>query len=293
MTRALLVEAAAPGTTVQDLGRPGLAQLGVTGSGAADRGALRLANRLVGNPDAAAGLEVTLGGLAVRAGAACTVAVTGACCPVAVDGVPHPRNAVLPLAAGARLTLGPATAGVRAYLAVRGGIAVAPVLGSRSRDTLAALGPRPPRAGDELPVGDAATGWPLVDVAAVPEPDPGPVELRVVAGPWPDAWGASALRALLEASWRVGADSDRIGLRLDGPAVTGAAAGARAGWPSSGLVRGAVQVPPGGEPTLFLADHPVTGGYPVLVCVVDADTDRAAQLRPGQGVRLRMVAGPR
>jgi biotin-dependent carboxylase-like uncharacterized protein len=291
VSRSLLVEAVAAGTTVQDLGRPGLAHLGVTGSGAADRAALRLANRLVGNPDSAAGLEITLGGLAVRAGAACTVAVTGARCPVAVDGVPQPRNAVLALPAGSRLALGPATAGVRAYLAVRGGIDVAPVLGSRSRDTLAALGPPPPVAGDRLPIGTEVAGWPLLDVAPVPEPGPGPVVLQAVPGPWPDAWGAGALRALLETGWRVAADSDRVGLRLEGPGVTRGRTSAP-GWPSAGLVRGAVQVPPGGEPVLFLADHPVTGGYPVLACLLDADTDRAAQLRPGQGVKLRLAAEP-
>ena len=271
----LLVEAVAAGTTVQDLGRPGLAHLGVTRSGAADRAALRLANRLVGNPEAAAGLEVTLGGLAVRAGSACTVAVTGARCPVTVDGVPQPRNAVLALPAGARLGLGPAGAGVRAYLAVRGGIDVPPVLGSRSRDTLAALGPPPPLPGDLLPIGTAATGWPVLEVAPVPEPGPGPVVLRLLPGPWPDARGPGGLRALLEPDWRVAADSDRVGLRLEGPGIgAGGTADQPAGrpadrtaggtsWPSAALVRGAVQVPPGGEPVLFLADHPVTGGYPV------------------------------
>jgi biotin-dependent carboxylase-like uncharacterized protein len=293
----LLVEAVAAGTTVQDLGRPGLAHLGVTRSGAADRAALRLANRLVGNPEAAAGLEVTLGGLAVRAGSACTVAVTGACCPVTLNGVPQPRNAVLALPAGARLGLGPAGAGVRAYLAVRGGIDVPPVLGSRSRDTLAALGPPPPLPGDRLPIGTAATGWPVLEVAPVPEPGPGPVVLRLLPGPWPEARGPGGLRALLEPDWRVAADSDRVGLRLEGPGVradgtVGATADGTVGgssWPSAGLVRGAVQVPPGGEPVLFLADHPVTGGYPVLACLLDAETDRAAQVRPGQTVRLRLA----
>jgi biotin-dependent carboxylase-like uncharacterized protein len=296
MSRALLVEAVAPGTTVQDLGRPGLAHLGVTTSGAADRAALRLANRLVGNPQTAAGLEVTLGGLAVRASATCTVAVTGARCPVAVDGVPQPRNAVLFLPTGSRLALGPAVAGVRAYLAVRGGIDVPRVLGSRSRDTLAGLGPPPPAAGDELPIGTELAGWPVVEVAAVPEPGPGPVVLRAIPGPWPDALGSGALAALAESDWRVAADSDRVGLRLEGASVLlrprygGDGPPAVAGWPSAGLVRGAVQVPPGGEPVLFLPDHPVTGGYPVLACLLDADTDRAAQVRPGQGVRLRLEA---
>jgi allophanate hydrolase subunit 2 len=182
---------------------------------------------------------------------------------------------------------------VRAYLAVRGGIDVPSVLGSRSRDTLAALGPPPPLAGDLLPIGTAATGWPVLEVAPVPEPGPGPVVLRLLPGPWPDARGRGGLRALLEPDWRVAADSDRVGLRLEGPGIAADGPADRTAgggsWPSAALVRGAVQVPPGGEPVLFLADHPVTGGYPVLACLLDAETDRAAQVRPGQTVRFRLA----
>ncbi|MEU0066474.1 allophanate hydrolase subunit 2 family protein, partial [Streptomyces albidoflavus] len=141
---ALQILAPGPLATVQDLGRPGLAALGVGASGAADRSALRLANRLVGNPEGAAAVEATLGGLAVRALRAVTVAVTGAPAPLSTGAV----QSVIQLAEGERLELGTPLAGLRSYLAVRGGITVPEVLGSRSRDLLAALGPPPLAPGD-------------------------------------------------------------------------------------------------------------------------------------------------
>jgi biotin-dependent carboxylase-like uncharacterized protein len=294
--RALRVVRVGPLATVQDLGRPGRAQLGVTRSGAADRAALRRANRLVGNVEPAAGLEVLLGGLEVVAGAHLVIAVCGAGCPVRLDGRPAPRDAVLDLPPGARLELGTATTGLRAYLAVRGGLAVPAVLGSRARDTLADLGPPPVRAGDLLPVGPSGAvpgadvaGWPTVEVSPA-APAAGPAELVVLPaapGPRLDWLAADAVRALWSARWTVSPDSDRVGVRLIGPVLDRTASRRDAELPSEGLTRGAVQVPPGGQPVLFLADHPVTGGYPVVAVVLDADVDRAAQLRPGQQVGFR------
>jgi biotin-dependent carboxylase-like uncharacterized protein len=280
-----VLEVLAPGplATVQDAGRPGWASIGVTRSGAADREAAALAGRLVGNDPSAAVVEATAGGLRVRAGRTVLVAVTGAPAPVTVDGRPAPFAAPLTLRSGQTLGLGVPPVGLRSYLAVRGGIDVPPVLGSRSTDTLSGLGPAPLRPGDELPVGDLAGGEPFVDVAPVRAPASRPV-LRVLPGPRRDWLIPAAWTALTGAGWTVSADSDRVGLRLSGPRLERARTDE---LPSEGLVPGAVQVPPDGAPVLFLADHPVTGGYPVLAVVVTADLPAVAQLRPGDPVRFR------
>jgi biotin-dependent carboxylase-like uncharacterized protein len=270
-------------TTVQDRGRPGWASIGVTRSGAADRQAAALANRLVGNDAAAAVLEVTVGGLQVQAGRTLLVAVSGAPAPVTVDGRAAPFDAPLTLRPGQVLGLGNPAVGLRSYLAVRGGIGVPPVLGSRSTDTLSGLGPAPLRPGDVLPVGALAAAEPVVDVAPVGAPSSRPV-LRVLPGPRRDWLAPAAWTALTAEHWTVSPDSDRVGLRLAGPRLDRARTDE---LPSEGLVPGAVQVPPDGAPVLFLVDHPVTGGYPVLAVVTTDDLPAAAQLRPGDRVRFR------
>ena len=277
--RALEVLATGPLATVQDQGRPGLADLGVGASGAADRAALALANRLVGNLDSAAGVEVTFGGLAVRAGADLLVAVTGAPGPVRVAGRLEPVNALVRVPAGAVLELGAPTSGVRGYLAVRGGVAVAPVLGSRATDVLSGTGPAPLRPGDLLPVGLPVAPLPAVDFAPVAPPPAGDLRLRVTLGPRDDWFTRAAVRRLLAEPYLVTSDSDRVGMRLTGPPLDRARP---AELPSEGVVRGAVQVPPTGQPVVFLADHPLTGGYPVIAVLAERDADRAAQARPGQ-----------
>lgn len=266
---------------VQDAGRPGHAAIGVGRSGAADRPAYDLGNRLVGNPRGAAALEVTLGGLELVAAGTVWLAVTGAPAPVVVDGRAEPTGAVLALRPGSVLTLGVPPSGLRSYVAVRGGIDVPPVLGSRSRDTLAGLGPAPVAAGDLLPVGRAAAEEIRVD-AVPPRADDGHVVLRVVRGPRDD-WVRDP-SALVATRWTVTPDSDRVGVRLGGGRLELLDPARQ--LPSEGATRGAVQVPPGGEPVVFGADHPVTGGYPVVAVVVDEDTDRIAQLRPGEPVRF-------
>ncbi|WP_017973566.1 biotin-dependent carboxyltransferase family protein [Actinopolyspora halophila] len=280
----LRVLATGPLATVQDLGRTGMGDIGVGVSGAADRRSLRLGNRLVGNREEAAGIEITLGGLALCARRGITVAVTGADCPVAVDGREAAVNTVLRVPAGSELTTGTPERGSRAYLAVRGGVDVEPVLGSRSTDTLSGLGPDPLRTGDLLPVGTPPEGFPTVDAAPVAEPPAGDLVLTVVPGPRADWFTDDALSTLLGGTYRVTPRSDRVGMRLDGPLLERARTGE---LPSEGMVPGALQVPPSGEPTLFLADHPVTGGYPVIAVVRSADVDRAAQARPGQRLRFR------
>lgn len=275
---------AGPLTTVQDLGRPGLAHLGVGHSGPADRPAARLANRLVGNAESAAVLEVTFGGLTVRFGRDSTVALTGAPLGIRVSGHAGAMHTPIPVSAGNTLELELPEQGVRTYLAVRGGIAVDPVLGSRSTDMLSGLGPPVLADSVRLPVGDAVISFPNVDVAPVGEL-PAEVVLSVRLGPRDDWFVDSACEVLASEPYEVTPDSDRVGLRLRGPALERRRTEE---LPSEGLVEGALQVTPDGMPVLFLADHPVTGGYPVIA-VVDSDLIHlAAQARPGQQVRFRL-----
>jgi biotin-dependent carboxylase-like uncharacterized protein len=273
------VLASRPGVFVQDGGRFGYAALGVPRSGAFDRAAWRAANRVVGNPAGAAALEVTLGGFAFRATVACTVAVTGAACPGAAWGT------AVSLRAGERLALGTPSTGVRSYVAVRGGIDVAPVLGSRSTDTLGGIGPAPVRTGDRLAVGPQPA-TPVTGVEAVPVGRHQP--LRLLPGPRADWVEPAAIALLGSTEWRVRADSDRIGVRLDGPALRRRR---HDELPSEPTLPGAVQVPADGRPILFGPDAPVTGGYPVVAVLADADLDQMAQLRPGDTVRFRPAPG--
>ena len=275
-----------PLALVQDRGRPGLAHVGVTRSGAADRGAHALANRLVANPSEAATLEITLGGLRARVhGGPVHIAVTGADARPAVERMPFGVNSVARLDDGQVLTLGTPVSGVRSYLAVRGGIDVAPVLGSRSCDTLSGIGPAPLRPGDVIPVGRAGDGFPEVEQAPVAPITGGPVDIGLIPGPRDD-WFTDP-DDLVGTTWMVSEHSDRVGVRLSGRAM-------RHRWPdrqlpSEGVTRGAVQIPPNGQPVIFGPDHPVTGGYPVIAVVADADVDAVAQLRPGQPVRLHWI----
>ncbi|MFD3700989.1 biotin-dependent carboxyltransferase family protein [Streptomyces sp. NPDC058646] len=271
-------------TTVQDLGRPGHAHLGVPRSGALDTGAYVRANRLLGNPPDAAALETTSDGVGLRALAPVTVAVTGAPCAVRVDGRPAAWGAPVRLPAGAELEVGRAESGLRGYVAVRGGLAVPPVLGSRSTDLLSGLGPAVVAAGMLLPVGRPGPG-PVggADVCALPGA-PAELLLPLRLGPRADWFTRASLADLWRARFRVSAMSNRIGLRTEaGSALVRARPGE---LPSEGMVLGAVQVPPDGLPVVFLADHPVTGGYPVVGVVPAAALDAAAQARPGIPVRF-------
>ncbi|GAA4452976.1 biotin-dependent carboxyltransferase family protein [Phytohabitans houttuyneae] len=268
---------AGPLTTVQDLGRPGFAHLGVPRAGALDGPALRLANRLVGNPPDAAGLEVTAGGCSLRLPAAGTVALTGAAASLAVGGRPAGFGLPVPVPAGAVVTVGRVVHGVRSYLAIGGGIAAPPVLGSRSTDTLSGLGPAPLRDGDRLPLG-APQDPSIVDF--VPwRPPPRELALGITLGPRADWFTAEAVAMLLGTVYTVSPVSNRVGARLSGATLTRAEA---AELPSEGIVLGAVQVPASGQPLIFLADHPTTGGYPVIG-VVD-DVTPLAQAAPGTTV---------
>lgn len=314
---AAVIEVLRPGplATVQDLGRPALGHLGVPRSGAADAASLRRANQLAGNPPGTAGLEFTLGRAVLRFSRDALAAVTGAATAVTLASgpdqamIPMPFGAAFGVPAGALLRIGAPATGLRTYLAVRGGVDLPAVLGSRSADLLSGLGPAPLRAGQLLPLGaggPAGTLSPASSAAscgtaaddAAPQPagragpgrGPGPdgaAELRVLPGPRDDWFAPGAIELLCGDDYVVTPASDRTGLRLDGRALprgsdrTGELA-------SEGVVTGALQVPPDGRPILLLADHPVTGGYPVLAVVQSADIGLAAQLRPGQRVRFTL-----
>ncbi|NII42531.1 biotin-dependent carboxylase-like uncharacterized protein [Curtobacterium flaccumfaciens] len=285
------------GVTTQDLGRPGLSDMGLGAAGAADRASAALANRMVGNRPDAAVLEALLGSVTLRTDAHTVAAVTGAPCPVTVeraDGRVRGAAAyeVLLLGPGDTLRVGLPADRLRAYVAVRGGVAVEPVLGSRSWDSLAQLGPAPLSVGDVLPIGPSSDGvgagsWPVVDAVPPPLPPwPGePVELEVLPGPRDD-WFTPDWRATLTGQeFHVSPDSDRVGVRTT--ATTPLVRAVSRELPSEGVETGSLQVPPAGFPVLFLADHPVTGGYPVVAVLTPESVDRAAQLRPGDTLRFR------
>lgn len=300
-TPALEIVAPGPQSLIQDLGRPGYGDLGVSASGAADPTSTRQANRLVGNPPGDAVVENVLGGLTVRARGQLTAALSGAPVPAGIEGSkgtrPAPMYAPFALHDGEVLRLDRPESGLRSYLAVRGGIDVAPVLGSRSTDIMSGIGPAPLAAGMVLPVGEVHHGY----IVGAPEPsplpetvrsvDPGsPAILRITPGPREDWFLPASRQALTEQTWTVTAESNRVGVRLGTHGTGSPLERARTEeLPSEGAVAGSLQVPPSGLPVLFLADHPVTGGYPVIAAVIPEDLPVAAQLPPGTALKFVAV----
>jgi biotin-dependent carboxylase-like uncharacterized protein len=243
-----------------------------------------LANRLVANPDDRATLEVTMGGFAARVrGGDIDIAVTGADASAAVGSTVFGANSIQHVRDGELIALGIPQSGLRSYLAVRGGIDVAPVLGSRSHDVLSGIGPAPLQPGDVLPIADHSEQYPELEQAPVAPIADQLVELTVVPGPRDD-WIADA-DALVYTVWVASDRSDRVGMRLQGRPLAHRSPGRQ--LPSEGATRGAIQVPPNGLPVILGPDHPVTGGYPVIGVIADHDIDKVAQVRPGQQVRLR------
>lgn len=286
MTR---VEVLTPGalTTIQDLGRPGWAHIGVPRSGAADRPALRLANSLLGNDAGAAALETTLAGPRLRFDGAARLALTGAPVPARAGQRALPMHEAFDVAAGEELRVGTARAGLRTYIAFAGGITVPLVLGSAATDVLTGLGPSPLVRGAILRVGPGTGGGRTIRPPA-PEPPPlrelpKSVVLRVIVGPRSNSFTDTSIKRLLTEPFTVSQASNRIGIRLRGPALERTSPGELA---SEGLVSGAIQVPGDGQPIVLLADHPTTGGYPVIAVVISDDLSLAAQLRPGQRLRF-------
>lgn len=292
LTGALRVVSPGSHSLVQDLGRPGLLELGVSPSGAADRGSARQANRLVGNHREAAVVETVLGGLELEAVGDHVVAVSGAPVPLTVlqDGVGvanPPVDVPFGLPHGHRLRLEHPRSGLRAYVAVRGGVAVPTTLGSRSTDVLAGIGPEALTGGTVLPVGPAPTSAVVLGEPSRVHPGD-PVTVAVVLGPR-TAWiTPESLDGFLTRAWTVTDRSNRVGIRLDGEPLRRAADAELASEPT---VAGAVQVPADGRPVVFLVDHPVTGGYPVIAVVTEAGLDRLAQVRPGERVCFRVEDG--
>ncbi|CAI8881866.1 5-oxoprolinase/urea amidolyase family protein [Pseudomonas jessenii] len=279
----------------QDLGRPGNAHQGVSQSGAADQEALRDANSLVGNPPTTAAIEITYGGFSLRTDVPITLAVAGAPTPITIftaDGRSLLISNEMPIAldAGETLSLGAPPTGVRTYLALRGGYEVPEVLGSSSTDTLAKIGPAPITAGDVIVPGHGSCSAVNAHPLAIPSLPKGSdtVVLDVIMGPRTDWFTPEAIRTFVEQPWTVTPESSRVGVRLHG--LTGLERDNVEELPSEGTSRGSIQVPRNGQPVLFLADHPITGGYPVIAVVADHHLSLAAQLPIGVRVRFNLIA---
>jgi len=302
------IRVVAPGalSLIQDLGRRGHGGLGVSAAGALDRASIRRANRLVGNASTAAAIETVNGGLTIQAVGDQVIAVAGAPSSLTItppsgavsdlsddDGGPDTQPRTVPMAApfalldGETLTVGAPEAGFRSYLAVRGGADLPAVLGSRSTDTLSGLGPAPLAAGQLLAVGHETESTAVGSPELQPDfPEPGSVTvLDIVPGPREDWFDPAELESLCSQEWQVTPQSNRVGMRLAGEPLKRSREGE---LPSEGTMAGAIQIPPAGLPVLFLADHPITGGYPVIGVVTDEQLDRAAQVPIGGSIRFRV-----
>ncbi|HEX8455613.1 MAG TPA: biotin-dependent carboxyltransferase family protein [Longimicrobium sp.] len=293
-------------TTVQDLGRTGFQDQGVPVGGAADPVALRIANLLVGNAQGAAGLEMTLAGPRLRFARTALIALGGAGMTADLDGVPIPFWRPVRVRAGETLGVRGARTGCRAYLACAGGIAVPPVLGSRATYLPSAFGGfegRALRTGDRLPIGKASAQSAAVRTAIEREgrrngvaswrvaPSALPAyraepELLLIPGSHTDALTESSRARLFSERFRVSQHSDRMGCRLEGPALV---LSAPIELTSEGVAPGTVQLPPGGSPIVLMADGGTTGGYPRIGHVATVHLPLLAQLRPGDHLRFRMT----
>ena len=272
MTAAIEIVDVGMATTLQDHGRPGYAHLGVPTSGVVDPALAGVVNRLVGNPEHATVIE-TCGGLTVRAVTHVLVATTAESSP----------RSLLP---GETVALAVGGAGrLWQYLAVRGGVVVEPVLGSSSHDTLSGLGPALLTPGGRLHIGPEP-GEPIVaDVAPLPAVAD---IVRLTPGPRSDWFAADWKDVLSETTWTITSTS-RVGVRLSGGTLVRKIGDE---LPSEGLVRGALQVPPDGDPVMMLADHPTTGGYPVIAVVHPDDVAGLAQHAAGRSIRFRFAIEP-
>jgi len=272
-----MIRVVAPGflTTVQDLGRFGWTHFGVSASGAADPLALRAGNLLVGNPDNAAALEMTLVGGAFEFESDTVIALTGS-----DFGADLPLWSAVEVKAGETVRCGPSRSGARCYLSVRGGIGVPKVMGSASTHLMTGVGGRALRKGDALPIGDSAVRRPRTSRRAPPPIDAN-APLRVTAGPQARWFGGE----LYSSAYSISEESNRMGLRLRGPAIPSPAGHML----TEGVPLGAVQVPPDGQPIILFVEHQTTGGYPKPANVISADFRRLGQLRPRDQVTFESV----
>jgi biotin-dependent carboxylase-like uncharacterized protein len=283
-----MIEVLASGlfTTIQDGGRHGYGHLGVPAAGAVDLFNMRVANRLVGNPDGCATLEMTSAGATLRFDADVHIALAGGMLEAQLDGQPVALYQTLTAKAGMVLSCGRIVSGLRCYLGVTGGIDVPEVLGSRSTDTLSGLGPEVVAVGVRLPVGFSTAG----EVGAYLRSPPqyaASARLRILPGPHQDWFAPAALRALREAAFGISSQSDRTGVRLEGASLERVRVDE---LPSMGMTAGAMQVPSSGQPMILLGNHGATGGYPVIASVIAADLHHLAQLPPGAQVRFEEVS---
>jgi antagonist of KipI len=285
----VLVHEAGPLTTIQDLGRPGYLRVGIPESGPVDRDALVLANRLVGNPDAAAGLECTLVGPRLEFTDERVVAVTGALMPATLNGADVPRWTAVRVGAGDVLKIGAAKAGVRGYVALSGGVDTPPALGSRAtylRGQLGGLGGRSLKKGDRVPLAPARPAPAArLRAALVPAYADEP-EIRVVLGPQDDRFTPRGIAAFLSGPYEMSPQSDRMGARLRGPLIEHTAGHDIV---SDGVALGGIQVVGDGQPIVLLVDRQSTGGYTKIATVCSVDIGRVGQVKPGQRLRFRQV----
>ena len=296
-----------PLSAVQDMGRAGHAAQGYPECGACDKYALALGNLLCGNPETAAAVEMTLAGATVQFEQDAIIALTGAACTPTLSNQPVPLYTPVRVRAGDTLETGAFSAGLRGYLCVQGGIDTPPVLGSRSTDTKCRIGGHDGRAlqkGDTLPIGKAPAGYDLnraMRAARTLAEKPWLLRprtahawlgdqviplLRAVPGPQDDAFTPEGLRAFFSGLYAVTPDSNRMGVKLSGPAAE-----TKHGSDilSDGIVEGSVQISANGQPILMLTDHQTTGGYAKIATVIAPDLSAAAQLRPGEAVAFRPV----
>jgi biotin-dependent carboxylase-like uncharacterized protein len=277
-------------TTVQDLGREGFGPLGVSPSGAADAISLRLGNRLVGNPEAAAGLEMTLlGGTFVFPHGA-VIALTGSDFGATLDGAPADSWTSIEVNAGQTLCVGATRSGARCYLCVQGGIAVKPLLGSASTHLLSGLGGYQGRAllkGDVLQIGSATVPFQKGSIAPAALERLTPRKLlRVTPGPQSDSFPEASRRRFYAGTYRVAEDSNRMGLRLEGPAIAQDSSGEMI---TEGVSLGAIQITAGGLPIILFVEQQTTGGYAKIANVISADLHSLGQLRPRDEIRFQQV----
>jgi antagonist of KipI len=290
-----MIEVIKPGlfTTVQDQGRWGYQSYGVGIAGAMDSFALTAANLLVGNPERAAGLEMTLLGPTLKFQRETLIAVTGADLTPRLDGIPLDNWKTHLAPPGSILSFGGRRNGVRAYLSVAGGIDVPPVMGSRSTYILGRFGGlegRPLKAQDRLPIGVSVALWNSLVGRAFQENLRPPYQkyprLRVILGPFQDFFSEEGITTFLSTDYLITPNSDRMGYRLQGSAVTRRKTGELI---TCGLANGTVQIPPNGQPIILLTDRQTIGGYPIIATVIHADLPLLAQCAPGDVVRFAAV----
>lgn len=299
VTAALRISAASLQMLIQDQGRFQQAHLGVGQAGAMDRSAMHSANRLVGNPIDSAVIELLGGGFQAQVEAPITLSISGAETRIQVDyalaGQSSQRcyytsGQAIALDHGDRIKIEQPQAGLRIYLAIRGGFALSPVLGSYAYDSLAGLGPQPLQVGTVLYQGQAQTQHvAAAEIGSRHLPKVGDcVELDVLMGPRSDWFDAESLALLFEQAWQVSQDSNRVGLRLQGEQALTRSITRE--LESEGTCIGALQVPSSGQPVLFMHDHPLTGGYPVIAAVAPHHWDLVAQIPAGCWIKFKKIA---